>query len=138
LSRVIHTESPSTLRKRLLREIATVLQSGKKAEYSSTEMRDMIAFIAMTLKKIDESVEQTTAAWEKRGYWLKADRFRLEWSWVGMLAGRMEQHLELEDIQAALPVLGELAAAMTGIQPKKGENRNIWKGAWKRWKLQND
>lgn len=138
MSRVVHTESPSTLRKRFLREIATVLQSGKEAEVSTAELRDMMAFIVMALKKIDESVDQTCAAWEKRGYWLKADRFRLEWSWVATLAGRMEQQLRQEELQAILPVLGELAAAMTGIQPKKGDHRDIWKGAWDRWKQQGE
>ena len=41
------------------------------------------------LEAIDESIEQSVAAWEKRGYWLKADRFRQEWRWAGDLGRRM-------------------------------------------------
>ena len=32
----------------------------------------------------------TTDAWEKRDYYVKADRFRLEWEWVTPAARRLE------------------------------------------------
>ena len=43
--------------------------------------RDLAAFIAISLEKIFETVETSVVAWEKKGYWVKADRFRLEWEW---------------------------------------------------------
>jgi len=136
LSRVVNTESPSALRKRLLREIATVLQEGRHPDLSADQLLDVMAFILMALKKIHESLEQTTTAWEKRGYWLKADRFRLEWLWVGQTAQRIEQLLTDEDVENALPVLAALASAMKDVQPKKRGVKDVWRGAYDRWHKQ--
>ena len=37
------------------------------------------------------------AAWEKRGYWVKADKFRLEWMWTESFANKMKTALLAED-----------------------------------------
>lgn len=137
MSRVIHTQSPASLRKRLLREIATVLQEGKKSDVKPDQLRDMFAFISLTLTRIEHSVKQTTTAWEKRGYWLKADRFRLEWLWVSQINNKIEPQLHSDEVQAdALILLAELAGYMQSIQPKKRGRKDVWKGAWSQWNAQ--
>jgi len=53
------------------------------------EVKDMTAALVYALRGIAESVEVTTDAWEKRDYYVKADRFRLEWEWVTPAAQRL-------------------------------------------------
>ena len=43
---------------------------------------DLVAFIALALLEIDANIEKTVAPWEKRDYWVKADRFRMQWGWA--------------------------------------------------------
>ena len=44
--------------------------------------KDMLAFIALTSEAVINSVRTTMGAWEKRGYWIKADNFREKWNWI--------------------------------------------------------
>ena len=43
---------------------------------------------------IADTIEDTCEPWEKRNYYLKADRFRLEWEWAGQAAERMAATME--------------------------------------------
>lgn len=54
------------------------------------EAKDIAAFIALALQAISDGVDVSVAAWEKRDYWVKADKFRMEWRWAGMLAEKMK------------------------------------------------
>jgi hypothetical protein len=67
----------------------------------------MSAALVFALRGIAATIETTTAAWEKRDYYLKADRFRLEWEWVTPAANRLEEIILLGKWEQ-LP--GELAA----------------------------
>ena len=52
--------------------------------------QDLAAFIAISLQKINDTVETSVAAWEKKGYWVKADRFRMEWEWSKTLGDKLQ------------------------------------------------
>ena len=41
--------------------------------------------------EIERTIAQTTAPWEKREYWVKADQFRSEWKWVGEIKTKLTQ-----------------------------------------------
>ena len=43
-------------------------------------------------------IDSSVAAWEKRGYWVKADRFRMEWAWAGSLAEKMRTAMRKEGL----------------------------------------
>jgi hypothetical protein len=53
----------------------------------------MLATIVYSLRSIDATIAVTTDAWEKRDYYLKADKFRLEWEWAAPAAERLEDLL---------------------------------------------
>jgi len=133
LSRVIKPESAASMRNRLLRQVATVLHEGRSDHLTEQDLQDMVAFIVLALRQIIISIDQTTTAWEKRGYWLKADRFRLDWNWVNLSSQKLEAILEENRFQEAYQVLGELAGGMQGIQPRKNVQARFWVGAWKQW-----
>ncbi|MHB0857430.1 MAG: hypothetical protein ACYC5M_07640 [Anaerolineae bacterium] len=89
MSRVINTASPGKERNQRRRTIAELLRHLMFKRTLDDETKDMAAALVMALRGIAESVEVTTSAWEKRDYYLKADRFRLEWEWVSPAADRL-------------------------------------------------
>jgi cobalamin biosynthesis Mg chelatase CobN len=114
--RVINTANPGTRRNRARRTIAEILRHLMFKRSIDEESKDMAAALVFALREIADSVETTTNAWEKRDYFLKADRFRLEWEWVSKATERLEQAI-LKEQWEALP--GEIA----GLVPRFSDIR---------------
>jgi hypothetical protein len=131
LSRVIRTESAASQRKQWMRSLALALRRGLSGDVEDDEKKDLLAFMMLTLEQINASVDQTAQAWEKRGYWLKADRFRLEWDWslscYQELEGALSTH-NWENARAAIPKM--LQGAMDVDVPKRLKDAQPWTGAW--------
>lgn len=85
MSRVINPNAPGKDRNRLKKGIALALRELSKSTEINARTRDLVAFLVLALEGIEETVEVTCSAWEKRDYWIKADRFRREWEWAGRL-----------------------------------------------------
>jgi hypothetical protein len=49
-----------------------------KQTQSNTVTKDLVAFIVLSLQEINNTIDSSVEAWEKRGYWIKADRFRMD------------------------------------------------------------
>ena len=81
MSRIIATEGPGKVRNQHRRTIAEALRRLSQKSGVDDEARDLAALIVFCLHGIAESVDQTVTAWEKRDYYLKADRFREEGRW---------------------------------------------------------
>lgn len=96
------------------------------------ESLEMLAFIANGLFEIEASVDESVAAWEKRGYWVKADRYRMEWNWAASIARKMEKallHEEWMDIPSMLIQVGQkLPSVVIPVRHRMGQP---WLGAWK-------
>ncbi len=133
MSRVVNTSSPGTLRAQMRRTIAELLRRLMFKPRLDDESQDMAATLVYCLRAINDSIETTVAAWEKRDYFLKADRFRLEWEWTGPAAKRLEALIR-EGRWAALPrELAELAPRFADIRiAKYTRSEAIWAGACKR------
>ena len=82
MSRVINPETAGKQRKLLLRSVVVAIRELMKQESQDDLSRDLASFIAITLMKIYETVNVSVAAWENRNYWVKADRYRMEWVWT--------------------------------------------------------
>jgi hypothetical protein len=91
MSRVINTADPGKQRSQHRRTIAEVLRHLMFKREFDDEAKDLAAALVLALRGIAASVEVTVNAWEKRDYYLKADRFRLEWEWVAPAAQRLEE-----------------------------------------------
>jgi hypothetical protein len=103
LGRVINTNTPGKRRNAMMRTIAEILRRlGQQGGDVDDAVRDMVATIVYCLREIDESIFDTIKAWEKRGYWQKADKFQQEWLWAELSAKRLENMLK-EDDWASLP-----------------------------------
>ena len=90
MSRIVNAENPSTIRNRHLRSIAEMLRRlSQKSEFDD-EAKDMASMIVLLLHEIEAGVQKTMIAWEKRDYWIKAERFSRDWEWVKFTAADWE------------------------------------------------
>ena len=90
----------------------------------------MLAAIVFVLRAIAETVEQAALAWEKRNYWLKADRFRLEWEWAAAEAKKLTTLLITGDTDGATRALLPLLPKISSIHIARHKHGPaLWRGA---------
>jgi hypothetical protein len=131
LSRVIKIESAGKDRTQLVRAIVLALRELMRQTETNPLTYDLAAFISLSLKEIIETVDSSVSAWEKRGYWVKADRFRMEWTWAETLSQSMKQAVLSDDwagvARAAAQVAEKLGDTKVPVRHKLG---TPWTGAW--------
>ncbi len=103
-----------------------------KKQAIDADAKDMAAQIVFNLKEINDSVETTVSAWEKRDYWMKAERFMRDWSWSKEAAYNVEDVIRHEAWDLLPGLLADLSLQVADIQIKKmTRNPLAWKGAHK-------
>ncbi len=138
MSRVIHTESAGKDRTQLSRDILRALHQLMRQSKVDEQTRDLAAFISLALDDIAKTIDASVTAWEKRGYWLKADRFRLEWEWAERLGRKMRDALMSDDWDSVALTSAQVAEKLKGIQlPKREPNTIPWNGSWEKLQLSN-
>ena len=135
MSRVINPESAGKDRTRMVKGVALALRQLVQQQDTGEQTKDLAAFIALSLESIAETIEASVIPWEKRDYWVKADRFRMEWAWAGRLGKLMRQSVLAEDWMAVARLSGEIAGKLGAV--KLAERQRLgepWQGAYKRLK----
>ena len=135
MGRVISTENLVTERNRMLKAMAIATRELAKQPSFNAASRDLLAFLVLALEKVAESIERSVMPWEKRGYWLKADRFRMDWDWVGPLASKLRTALMSEDEGQLAQDMAALSQKLSGV--KVAEKHRIgtpWLGAMEKLK----
>ncbi len=135
MSRVINPESAGKDRTRLVKGVAMALRQLVQQQDTGSQTQDLAAFIAIALENIAETIEASVGPWEKRDYWVKADRFRMEWAWAGRLGKAMRQAVLTEDWPSVARLSAEIAGKLGNI--KLSERNRLgepWVGAYKRLK----
>jgi hypothetical protein len=134
LSRVVRAEPATRLRVRQLTLAALTVVGIGRPGLAPEELRDRLAFLALTLAQVLRSVEQTADAWEKRGYWVKSDRFRAEWGWLPDTLRKLSDLLAEQRLEEALRLAGELNDRLPAPSGSpRSTSGAIWSGAWARW-----
>jgi hypothetical protein len=137
LSRVINPDSAGKQRTKLTRLTALTVRELLRQPEPNDETRDMAIFIVLSLDAIAETIDPSVEAWEKRGYWVKADRFRMEWTWAKKRADEMREALFVEDwgsvAMCAVQVAQQQQITRIEISPKHRMGKP-WVGAWDRFK----
>ena len=138
MGRVVTIDGTGTERNRLRRTIAEALRLlGQKGEIDD-EARDLTALIVFSLRHIAAGVETSAAAWEKRDYFMKADRFRSEWAWVDTSAARLDKILRQGRWNDLPAVLASLLPKFSDIKlTKMTRTPDLWAGCYRRL-LQED
>lgn len=103
------------------------------ADRAGQEALDRAAFILGQLKNLSDSIDQTALAWEKRDYWVKADAFRRQWSWVEKPFRTLKDCLSRKDVPSLGGVLQELSRVLPPEKsPPKKPPFLPWEGSWKK------
>jgi len=133
MSRIIHTEGAGKDRPRLLKSISLAIRELGKQTSLDEQTLDLLAYLVFALEAIAAGIEESVIAWEKRGYWIKADRFRMEWQWAGQLAARLRTALLQENWAEASQLTAQIAQRISHITvPEHHRLGKPWVGAWKR------
>lgn len=131
MGRVIKIEGPGKDRKRLTRAIVLALRELMQQSQPDDETRNLAAFIGLALQAVYETIDETVTPWEKRGYWLKADRFRLEWEWTGRIGEAMGTAVLAENWAEVAGLAGQVAGKLDDVKlPKRHRMGTPWAGAW--------
>lgn len=133
LGHVINPDGVGKERKHFVRAIAIALRELMQQSESNAQTHDLAAFITLSLELVAQTIDRTVEPWEKRGYWLKADRFRLDWEWTATVAAQMRVALLADDwakVAASLAKIGEKLSKEK--LPKKHRLGEPWLGAWEK------
>jgi len=131
LSRVINPDSVGKERTRLSKSIVLCIRELAKMKEVTSEAKDMAAFISLALQSITEGIDSSVAAWEKRDYWVKADKFRMEWMWAGQSAVKMKDAVLSDDWAAVAMLIPQIAQRFNKIEVSDNHRLGTpWKGAY--------
>jgi hypothetical protein len=131
LVRLINTESAGKERNRLVKVVSYSLRELSQRQTIDAETKDLAAFITICLGEIGDTIDVSVAAWEKRGYWVKADRFRMEWIWTSELSQKMRSAMLEDDWSQYSQYLATVASKLSHVKtPKKLSSGHPWQGCW--------
>ena len=133
MSRVISTDGPGKTRNQLRRTIAEALRRLSQKPKLDDEAKDLAALIVFCMHGIADTVDQTTTAWEKRDYWMKAERFREKWRWVEPVADELSAVIYGSQWDQLPLALAQLMPHFGDIKIKKMTRQpRLWQGAYER------
>jgi len=116
VSRVINPDSVGKERTRLIKSIVLCIRELAKQAKVTPETKDQASFIALALQSISDGVDVSVAAWEKRDYWVKADKFRMEWMWAGSMAEKMKTAVLSDDWMSIASFLPQIASRFNKVE----------------------
>ena len=129
---VINPESAGKDRTRLTKGIVLALRELAKQQDVTNETKDLAAFICLALKTISDGIDVSVLAWEKRGYWVKADRFRMDWMWTGQYADKIKVAIFTDDWGTIAMTIPQIAQKLS--KTEVSDNHRLgqpWVGAYK-------
>ena len=132
MSRIINPDSVGKERTQLTKAIVLAVRELARQTGPGPESRDLTAFIALALQSIADGIDVSVSAWEKRGYWVKADRFRMEWLWAADYSARLRSALHADDWGAIAGLIAQTAQRLGKIQVAERHRLGTpWVGAFR-------
>src|SRR5512133_130268 len=131
MGRVVNVNNPGKLRNQQMRTAAELLRHLSQKAQLDDEAKDMAASLLYCLRDIDEGIEGSAIAWEKRDYWIKAEQLRQRWVWTGNASARLENVLRQEAWENLPAVMAGLFEHFAEIKiTKLTRNADAWQGAY--------
>ena len=135
MSRVYNPDSVGKDRTRLSKCIVLALRELMKQNEPNELTKDLAAFVVVALEEISNNIDSSVEAWEKRGYWVKADKFRLEWEWAASCSQSMRAALLASEWAGVAAAAVKVAQKLNKITiPEHNRLGTPWVGAWKKLK----
>ncbi|MBW6471638.1 MAG: hypothetical protein K0B14_00820 [Anaerolineaceae bacterium] len=132
MGRVINPDRSGKERTKLTKSIVKAIRQLMVQSQPDENTRDLTAYIVVGLEDIYKSIDVSVLAWEKRGYWVKADRFRIDWEWTLQFSKLMREALVNEDWAQVAMMAAKTAQKFNNV--KIAVNNRIgepWVGAYK-------
>ena len=131
MGRIIKIDSNKKDRDAWMKAIVICLRELSKHNNVNDDVKDLAAFIVLALENIYKTIDSSIAAWEKRGYWLKAEHFKMEWDWTNVLSIKLKDALINEDWVIVSQLSSNIMGKLNKI--KVSQNHHLgtpWVGAW--------
>jgi hypothetical protein len=131
LGRIIKSSSAGKDRISLEKGIVIAIRELVKKTTIDETTYDILAFISLSLNEIGETVDQSVAAWEKRGYWVKADRYRMKWNWSSILSVELKQAILTNDWEKVASILAHISQKLGKVTiSMKNKAGSPWTGCY--------
>lgn len=135
MTQIIKTSTPGKERDHLSKAIVITIRAFLRQQELSTQTQDMLAFVILALEEIAAGIDKSVAAWEKRDYWVKADKYRMEWRWTGENSQALKQAFDNEDWQEVMDILVGIMQKFENIKVSDRHRMGQpWKGAYEQYK----
>lgn len=134
MGRVISTDKPGSTRNQHRRTVAEALRRLIQKPRLDDEAKDLAALIVFSLHSIANTVDQTADAWDKRDYYMKAERFREQWRWLEPLTDELSQVIYEKRWEQLPGVLARLMPHFSDVKVKQmTRSAALWQGAYERF-----
>jgi hypothetical protein len=131
MGRVISTERPGNTRNYHRRTIAESLRRLSQKPGLDEEAKDLAALIIVSMHGIADTVDRTLDAWERRDYYMKAERFREQWRWLEPLTDQLSAVVYEGDWDQLPGVLVQLMPHFSDVTIKQmTRGPELWEGAY--------
>lgn len=132
MGRVINPDNSGKERTKLTKAIVKAIRQLMTQSQPDQLTKDLAAYIAIGLYDIYQTVDVSVEAWEKRGYWVKADRFRLDWEWTLDFSNQMKDAILSQEWGIVAMVAAKTAQKLNNIKiAEKNRIGEPWHGAYK-------
>ncbi len=133
MSRVIHVDNPGKRRNAARRSIAEILRYLSRKGQIDDEARDMSAALVFLLTEVKATVDESAAAWEKRGYWMKVERFVRDFEWIPESAANLDDVIRHDAWDLLPELLADLSPRFDDIKIKAMTRKPTeWRGTYAR------
>lgn len=137
MSRVINPEGAGKERNRLVKSIVLAMRELMRQAEPDEHSRDLASYIALALLEIGNTVKSSVGAWEKKGYWVKADRFRMEWVWTDRMGKQMRDAVLNDDWATIAMTVAQLGGKLNNVEvPSRNRLGTPWEGAYQHLRTQ--
>ena len=134
VSQIINPSTPGKERNRLSKAIVITIRAFMRQEKPDKNTKDMLAFIILALREISNGIDKSVTAWEKRGYWIKADKYRMEWEWTSQYADQLHAAFNNEKWSEITALLMQIMGRFSDIKVSdKHRMGKPWIGALKKY-----
>jgi len=135
LSRVINPDGAGKERSRLVKSVVLAMRELMRQSEPDEHSRDLAAYIALALLQTHETIEASVGAWEKKGYWVKADRFRMEWAWAERIGKQIREAVLNDDWATIALMIAQLGGKLNNVDvPIRHRLGTPWVGAFQQLK----
>ncbi len=116
-----------------MRTVAEILRRLSQKEEADASVRDMAAMLVYCLREIDETIDESVRAWEKRDYWIKVEEFRQRWRWAGQMADELLAMVVNDEWDSLPAMMMKLLPHFADIKViKLTRKESLWEGAYDR------